>query len=418
MKEWIPTRLSFDPHLSLSRADIFVLSRIDGALTVGDLVDITGLGMPEIEGILLNLVRQGAVAAPTSASEPPPLDELEELGPADEALAGPSSWIADQMPLRAPAPSEPELAVLVEPRRKSLKPGEHLAPSIFPAIFPALAAVETATATETPPENATDSEPAPLENEAMTEAAAPESGDLAAEEGGGDERSYRALYEAELHKLPLAQRITTARTCTDPTLMALCFDADPQVIRGVLENDRVNTGHARLIAFHHRNPVGLDHVAARVEFMRDAQVQRRLLRNTQLNEALCKRLLMPRRLIEIYKTSNDRDVPDRTRNGAKGLFKMKYSQSAPDEKFELIWNTEGRVLPLLIGQPIDQKTAAMICSRTMTSVMLIQSLARFPGTPPSVLVHMLKQPMVKRQAHLKNMLLQHPNVPSEAKRRM
>ena len=137
---------------------------------------------------------------------------------------------------------------------------------------------------------------------------------------------------------------TTARTCDGTKLLALCFDGDPQVVAAVLENDRVNIGHARLIAFHHRNPVGLDRVAARAEFFRDTQVQRRLLKNIQLNESLMKRLLTPKRLLEIFKTSNDRDVPDRTRTGARGLFKTKYAQSAPEEKFELIWSTEGRVL--------------------------------------------------------------------------
>ena len=72
---------------------------------------------------------------------------------------------------------------------------------------------------------------------------------------------------------------------------------------------------------------------------------------------------------------------------------------------------------MLLGQPIDQKTAALLCARNVYPVSLIQSLARFPATPPSVLAHLLKQPLVKRQAHLRSMLLQHPNVPSEAKRR-
>jgi hypothetical protein len=49
--------------------------------------------------------------------------------------------------------------------------------------------------------------------------------------------------------------------------------------------------------------------------------------------------------------------------------------------------------------------------------MLIQSLARFPATPPQLIAHLLRQPLVKRQAHLKNQLLAHSNTPADAKRR-
>lgn len=400
MKDWTPKRVSFDPKLTLSRNESFVLSRVDGTLSVSDLVDITGLGAQEIDGILENLVKQGAVNAAPDADDA----EGENIPP------DPVSWIADQLPgMEADRePSEPELAAIAEPRPRSSAPREL-------TVVGDEQDLELAGEATKPSETSDDAGDAKKSEapEDPEEARSP----LADAEEGGDERTYRALYEAELRRLSLTERMATARMCTDPTLQALCFDTDPQVIRAIMENDRVNAGHARLIATHHRNPAGLDHVAARVEFLRDTQVQRRLLRNAQLPEALLKRMLMPKRLLEIFKTSNDRDVPDRTRNGAKGLFKAKYAQAAPEEKFELIWNTEGRVLPSLLGQTIDQKTAAMICGRNMTSVMLIQSLARFPATPPSVLAHLLKQPLVKRQAHLRNMLLQHPNVPSEAKRR-
>jgi hypothetical protein len=124
---------------------------------------------------------------------------------------------------------------------------------------------------------------------------------------------------------------------------------------------------------------------------------------------------MPKRLLEIYKASIDRDIPDRTRNSAKNLFRNKFGVASSEEKFEIIWHTEGRVLPQLLGQTIDQKTSSMFQARNFTSIMLIQAFARFPATPPGILAHMLKQPLVKRQAHLRNMILQHPNVPSEAK---
>jgi hypothetical protein len=59
-----------------------------------------------------------------------------------------------------------------------------------------------------------------------------------------------------------------------------------------------------------------------------------------------------------------------------------------------------------------------LCARTYNSVLLIQNLARFGPTPPQLIVHLLRQGLVKRQAQLKNMLFQHPNCPGDAKRRM
>jgi hypothetical protein len=47
-----------------------------------------------------------------------------------------------------------------------------------------------------------------------------------------------------------------------------------------------------------------------------------------------------------------------------------------------------------------------------------QNLVRFSACPPAILVHLLRQPFVRRQQHLKNMILQHANVPSEAKRNL
>jgi hypothetical protein len=83
-----------------------------------------------------------------------------------------------------------------------------------------------------------------------------------------------------------------------------------------------------------------------------------------------------------------------------------------------VWNTEGRSLPLLLGCTFDSKTTALFCARNIVSVMLIQAFTRFPSTPPQILAHMLKQPLVKRQAHLRNAILKHPNVPADAKRKV
>jgi hypothetical protein len=73
-------------------------------------------------------------------------------------------------------------------------------------------------------------------------------------------------------------------------------------------------------------------------------------------------------------------------------------------------------LTALSGLSVDSKTAALICSRPIVSMMLVQNFTKFAATPPSVISHFLKQPLVKRQVHLRNSLLKHPNCPSDAKR--
>ncbi len=146
-------------------------------------------------------------------------------------------------------------------------------------------------------------------------------------------------------------------------------------------------------------------------------MQRRLLRNTASGDNLVRRILHPKRLLETYKTTLDREVPDRTRTTARSLLRTKWATAEPDERVALIWTTEGRVLTVMTGCTFDSKTTLMMCARPIVSVMLVQSLSRFPATPPSVLAHLLKQPMVKRQPHLRAMILQHPNVPSDAKRK-
>jgi hypothetical protein len=415
-----PRRIGGDaPGPPLSRLESFVLSRVDGNLSVKDIVDLTGLAAPQVDQIITRLSERGAIEI-AEAPSVPQLDELladEPLAHADEVVEmvpgelppPPDSWIADDLPEGNAAAAT---ASAVPDSQLELPPDE-----------------DWESSAERPADTGHDS----LEN-------LPEDGE--APEGGEEEESkhpslvpaegdvtdptavdhhevqnYRKLYETKYRVLTNDERVKAARFVDGPDLFALCFDSDPHVIKAILENDRASLEHARLIAAHHHNPVGLAALCDRVSILKDARVQRMLLRNIQLTEALARKILMPKRLLEIYKASIDRDVTDRTRTTAKGLFKGKFSRSAPEEKFEIIWNTEGRVLPHLLGQTIDQKTTALFCARNFASVMLIQAFARFPATPPGILSHMLRQPLVKRHVHLRNMVLQHPNVPSEAKRK-
>jgi hypothetical protein len=240
------------------------------------------------------------------------------------------------------------------------------------------------------------------------------------DEESGDAMSASANYQRhyELVLAPLApdMRARMASGGTGPDLFAFAFDKDPAVVRALWENPGIQMEHARFSAFHHRTAFGLERMCERGDFARDAQVQRRLIRNPMLSEPLLRRLLMPKRLVDIYKVTLDRDVPEKSRTAARGILRTKFQSADPEDRVQLIWNTEGRVLMNLAGLTIDSKSTSIICGRPITSIMLVQNFCRFAATPPGIIHHCLKQPMIRRQAHLRNLLLKHPNCPSEAKR--
>jgi hypothetical protein len=228
--------------------------------------------------------------------------------------------------------------------------------------------------------------------------------------------NYRQLFETRLHPLPEDQRVAHAHAAEDPVLSALCFDPVPAVIKAVLENARTGLAHARLVARYHRNPVGLEALCARAAFAADAGVRRWLVRNPQLPAGLFRRLWGSRRMMELYKVTNDRDVPEGTRRSSREVLRQRFASGPAEEKVELILNTEGRSLAVLIGLPVDGKTASLLCGRTYRSPMLIQNIARWSAAPPALIAHLLRQEAVRRQPQLRTLLARHPNAPAEAKR--
>lgn len=230
------------------------------------------------------------------------------------------------------------------------------------------------------------------------------------------ESNYRKLYETKLARLDADQRMKLAELGSGADLFALSFDKDPQIARALFDNQHFNVDHARFAAFHHPTSFGLDRLATRNELMKDPQVQRKLMRNPHTPELVVKRVLSPKRLLEVYKVTNDRDVPDRQRMVARGTLRQKFTIAEPEDRLQLLWNTEGRCLTLLSGCAIDSKTTALFCARPVVSLMMVQNFAKFGATPPGLLAHFLKQNLVRRQVPLRNMLLKHPNCPSEAKK--
>jgi hypothetical protein len=236
---------------------------------------------------------------------------------------------------------------------------------------------------------------------------------VAREENGG---AHRNLYETALHQLAPNERAARAKTAEEPELSALCFDPLPAVIHALLDNSRFGLTQARLVAAHHPTPAGLEALAARARLVADAGVRRALLRNPQLSAGLLRRLHGGRRLLEQHKLVVSRDVPEQTRRAARELLRARFSTAEAEERVEVIVKTEGRCLAPLAGLPIDGKTAALLCSRTYASTLLVQNISRWAACPPALIAHLLKQELVRRSPALKLLLQRHPNAPAEPRR--
>ena len=228
--------------------------------------------------------------------------------------------------------------------------------------------------------------------------------------------THRKLFESELRKLERDVRVRLAGRASDPVLSALCFDPDPAVINGVLSNHSLGSQQARLIAEHHHTAAGLEALSRKSQLMRDQTVFRFLLRNLQTPDSVFRRMFSPLPLVQIFKSTLGRECTQRAKRIAREVLRQKFQRGEGEAKAALIFKTEGRCLNQLLGIPIDQKTTMLLCRRTYNSVILIQNLARFPATPPKLITHLLKQPAVRRQQHLKRLLKRHPNCPASAKR--
>src|SRR4051812_26740681 len=128
-----------------------------------------------------------------------------------------------------------------------------------------------------------------------------------------DELNFRRIYETRFRELEVSERQDSARHVSGPELFALCLDPAPEVIASLLDNLHFGLDHARVVALHHKTPAGLEILARRAQMLRDQHVQRRLLQNLQTPENVLERVLRLKRLIDIYRLSIDRDLPERNR---------------------------------------------------------------------------------------------------------
>ena len=391
----LPRAMEHEPEepgapVELSTEETTVMLGHFAGASFPELAQTTGLPVPRLRAIVSRLARLGLIDAEAASALPAEVAEVEDPPTAGDDLVALLDFAVDGL---TPAVAAAPPALLRETERRPAEPARVEAPCIEEAP-PADADVTADTEPDAAP---AEDEPAALFEQT---------------------REYQKLFETELHPLPGDQRVALAGTATGARLFALCFDPEPRVIVALLANAAVTLEHARLVAFHHRTAHGLEELARRSSVASDPLVHRRLVRNPALDEAMFRRLMGSKRLLAVHKVAQDRDVPERTRAAARALFRTKFATAQAEERVEIVWATEGRILSAMAGLTFDSRTTSILCTKTYASVILIQSLARFPATPPPLIAHLLRQPLVKRQVHLKNQLLQHPNTPSEAKRRL
>lgn len=455
MSDWKP-RLRADLRwetLNLTAEEGFLLSRIDGTTSVEGLTHLTGLSTAQVTATLGKLADSGALAeAPRHVAVVAPAPGARAVGFNEAArtqvnLQGVGGMVHDVGDLDEDTGLDDEALIQaaldeVNDGDGALDPFDDGADTAEGA---AVRSIMDADSVEADDEYADDDARAHIDLDAdeqsglldeapQREASAPVGDDDATGEGEAvddaakadgegeegeeevEEGNYRKLFETQLHGLPLEEREAMAREAKGPIALAFCFDPVPNVILRLMENSEVGFPHARLIARHHRTSTGLDTLFKRSELVRDQQVQRWLMANPMLSDPQLKKILSPKILSAVYKWALSRDLPEKNRGKVRLILRSKWGVADGEERANLIFQTEGRCLTLLVGLQLDSKATTLLCQRSINSVVLIQSLCRFTATPPPVLNHLMRQALVKRQPNLKMLILQHPNCPSEHKR--
>jgi len=415
-----PKRMGPTPKVVLTAEEEFVMSRIDGNLTVRDLVGLTGLELARVEQIVTKLASQGAVALEDAESSQRLPEVLSDPHlPGDEETASLADFAASLgMDPSAFAATETK-AVLERPVSESRvgSKSSYPPPPMEAEKLEVLAAhVEEDIPTLDPDIHGV---PEDEENEPLPEGERSEEVVTVAEgeqDTAAQERNYRQIYMERFHILTSDARVAAAHSASGAELFALCLDPDPKVIAAILENHTTGLDHVRMIAFHHRTGTGLELLSRRQEWLRDLQVERRLIRNPQCGEATLSRVMNPKNLLSTYKIMVDREVPELSRVRVRGHFRKKWTMGTPEDRADLIMRTEGRPLIYMTGCTFDARTTQIICGKTVTSLLLVQSFAKFPATPPAILAHFMKQNFVRKNPGIKKMLLAHPNMPGDIKR--
>ena len=423
LETWTPVAREAPAAADLPEAAARVLAEVDGNSPIGAISERTGMEVEEVLVAMGDLVRRGTLDASDAPSEVvqlahvyarPPAVAPAPSTPLDQSELDEHDGFDDAQRVEDDIEALPELEVVGVPTDDDL---EHLPELevVGPEDDDFAKQLEEVSAQDNdfaiPPDI---EELGPGDEDFGDDpdaASVPPPAEQAAAVG-----SYRQVFETTLRPLPVEVRVEWAQTGAGDVLFALCMDPMPGVIQAVLENPNANLEHARLIAEHHRHPIGLDALGKRSEYLRDSTVRRFLMRNQQASERLLMNMLGGLPLTQVFRANVGHELTDRARRAGRTVLRRKFDQAQADEKVALIVQTEGRCLANLVGLTFDQKTVTLLCRRTYPSSMLIQSLARFPATPPTLIVHLLRQQGVLRNAHVKKRLQQHPNCPKYLKR--
>jgi hypothetical protein len=126
-------------------------------------------------------------------------------------------------------------------------------------------------------------------------------------------------------------------------------------------------------------------------------------------------MLLTESLGDLFILATHDDVPEATRVVASDVLREKFTTSAAEERAAFVVSTDGGALGL--GVALDGRTTSILCARSYSSVAIVRQFAKFPSCPAPLLAHLMRQPLVKRDSQLRQMLLRHPNMPGDAKRR-
>lgn len=407
------------PAQPLSAEERFVLARIDGNLSVGDIATLTGMETQEVEQIVSKLATSGAVdleATESSGFLPDPGSAPELHDPGETSLAEFAAVLG--LDPSAFAAAEPARAkeMPVEEHLVETKSGAPPPPSPSEASnIPILTEADEVHEEEEAIPELTD-EHVVSDEETEEEKAAAAQVDAEEKDAATAERNYREVYMAKFAQMPADARIHYAHTVSGADLFALCFDPDPKIIAAILENHTAGLDHARMIAAHHRTGTGLEIVSRRQEYVRDSLVERRLLRNPMSGDFVIQRIMAGKRILVVYKIAIDREIPERTRVKSRMYLRKSWQMAAPEDRADLLLRTEARCLILMTGCTFDSKTTQILCGKSFASAMFVQNIAKFGASPPALLAHLYKQAFVRKSPPLRKMLLQHPNMPGEVKR--
>ncbi|MCP4499915.1 MAG: hypothetical protein GY822_08130 [Deltaproteobacteria bacterium] len=374
--------------LLLNAEEGFVLSRIDGFSDEKAIAQVAGLPSEKVAAILQKLQAEGALLGDSTTTElaKKPKSELQKT----------------ELNQNVPASLEEDVENKAE--RESEKRSEEREPG----------AEAVADSSE---EGVVGDEVEDVSDDVAENKLSKEEAEEEEDEVRRGEADYMKIYAEKFKGLDVDAKVEFAETSRGADFCAMCFDPDPRVMRAILDNGRVSQKQGRLIAKHHHTSTGLEMLGRKGVLLRDFTVQRFLLRNPQTSEALLRKMMQPKRLLEYFKMTNNREATERMRRTARKLFRTRFQQADADEKVSLLFTTEGRCLLQLTGVPLDGKTLSLLCGRIYASTLLVQNLARSAATPPKLLEVLFKQHIVKRSAQLKNVILKHPNCPSNLKRK-